>query len=60
MSATDHDVQHQLLTVSEAALRARVSASTIRRLCALGELPHVRVGSQWRVPASALDPEEDK
>jgi excisionase family DNA binding protein len=46
---------HELMTVSEVALRMRVSAATVRRLIDKGELEAIRFGHQWRIPASALE-----
>jgi excisionase family DNA binding protein len=46
---------HALLTPAEVALKLRVSVHTIRRLIHDGELEAVRVGHQWRIPASALE-----
>ena len=43
-----------LLTVAEAALGLRVSAATVKRLCADGDLPAIRVGHQWRISADAI------
>jgi excisionase family DNA binding protein len=47
--------QRHFLTVDETALRLRVSARTIRRLIANGELPVVRVGSQIRIDEAELE-----
>jgi excisionase family DNA binding protein len=43
------------LTVSEVAGVMRVSKMTVYRLLHSGELPGVRVGRSFRVPADALD-----
>lgn len=42
-------------TVEDLAKHWRVSASTVRRLIASGELATFRVGAQLRVPAEAVD-----
>jgi excisionase family DNA binding protein len=44
----------QLLTVREAARVLRVSTATVYKLCARGELGHVRVLNSIRVPSEAL------
>ena len=49
----------ELLTVKEAARAARVHEQTIRRLIHEKALPSVRVGSQLRVPRSALEPKKE-
>lgn len=38
-----------LLTVAEAASFLRVSERTIRRMCAEGDLPAIRVRTAWRI-----------
>ncbi len=43
-----------LLTVRQVARRLGVSRATVYRLCARGELPHVRVLNALRIPAAAL------
>lgn len=56
MASTTH-LEHdlgELWTVSEAALVLRTSAGTVRRLCKSGELPHILVGTQYRVLADQL------
>lgn len=45
----------ELLTVGEIAAELRVSRATIWRLCRTGELPHLRVGSVYRIRRSDLD-----
>ena len=45
----------RFLTVSEVAGVMRVSKMTVYRLLHSGELPGVRVGRSFRVPADALD-----
>ena len=42
------------LTVAEVAEAMRVSRMTVYRLVHSGELPAVRVGKSYRVPAQAL------
>ncbi|MFZ0323411.1 MAG: helix-turn-helix domain-containing protein [Actinomycetes bacterium] len=45
----------RFLTVAEVAAMMRVSKMTVYRLVHSGELPAVRVGRSFRVPASAVD-----
>lgn len=45
----------RFLTVSEVAQGMRVSKMTVYRLLHSGELPGVRVGRSFRVPADALE-----
>lgn len=42
------------LTAEQVAERLRVSVHTVRRLAKAGELPHVRVGEEIRVPPEKL------
>ena len=44
----------QFLTVAEVAALMRVSKMTVYRLVHSGELPAVRVGRSFRVPAKAV------
>jgi excisionase family DNA binding protein len=44
-----------LLTVREAARFLRVSTATVYKLCARGELAHVRVLNVIRIPAKVVD-----
>ena len=44
-----------LLRPTAVAHTLTVSAETIRRLCRNGELPCVKIGTQWRIPSDALD-----
>ncbi|WP_041448612.1 helix-turn-helix domain-containing protein [Anaeromyxobacter sp. Fw109-5] len=44
----------KFLTVREVARRLRVSTATVYKLCARGELVHVRVLNVVRIPATAL------
>ena len=43
------------LTVNEVAARWRVSRMSIYRLIHDGELPHVRIGSAFRIPTEAVE-----
>lgn len=43
------------LTVAEVAETMRLSRMTVYRLVQRGDLPAVRVGRSYRVPADALD-----
>jgi excisionase family DNA binding protein len=42
------------MTVREVARRLRVPTATVYKLCARGELVHVRVLNVVRIPATAL------
>ncbi|MDD7384653.1 MAG: helix-turn-helix domain-containing protein [Actinomycetaceae bacterium] len=42
-------------TVAEVASLARVSRMTVYRMIHSGELPAIRFGSSYRVPASAME-----
>jgi excisionase family DNA binding protein len=44
-----------LLTVREAARFLRVSTATVYKLCARGELAHVRVLNVIRIPAKVVE-----
>ncbi|MDY5129400.1 helix-turn-helix domain-containing protein [Actinotignum urinale] len=46
--------QPQFYTVAEVAQIARVSKMTVYRMVHAGDLPAVRVGSSYRVPAPAV------
>lgn len=52
--ARTHEASH-LLTVAEVAARLRVSKMTVYRLIHAGELPALRVGRSFRVPATAAE-----
>jgi len=43
------------LTVAQAAERLSVGAPRVLRLIASGELPAIKVGRQWLIPAAAVD-----
>lgn len=45
----------QFMTVAEVAELARVSRMTVYRMVHSGDLPAVRVGNSYRVPAEAVD-----
>jgi excisionase family DNA binding protein len=47
-----------LVTIDVAAERLAKSPSTVRAMCAAGELPARRVGRSWRVDLAALRPTE--
>lgn len=47
-------MDHELLTVPEAAKLLRVGRDTAYWLVSEGRIPHVRVGKQIRVPRAAL------
>ena len=44
----------EFLTVAEAASVLRVSVRTLRRRLAAGEIPHIRVGRQVRIPRKGV------
>jgi excisionase family DNA binding protein len=50
---------NQWLSVSEAAALLGMSARTVRRQCAAGQLPARRVGSVWQVEADAAKSDTD-
>lgn len=39
----------QFVTVPEAAVLLRVDEATVRRHCANGKLPSVKIGGNWRI-----------
>jgi len=43
-----------LVTVREAANFLRISARTVYRLIESGQISAVRIGKQWRIPATNL------
>ena len=43
-----------VLSVGEVAAHLRVGRATVYKLCATGQIEHVRVGSAIRIPAAAL------
>lgn len=45
----------RFLTVAEVAEMARVSKMTVYRMVHSGELPAIRVGKSFRVPAEAVE-----
>jgi excisionase family DNA binding protein len=47
-------VEGPFLTVAEAAAVLRVSTATVYKLCARGELVHVRVLNVIRIPSEAM------
>jgi excisionase family DNA binding protein len=54
-SAEDSMSDVRFLTVAEVAAAMRVSKMTVYRLVHGGELPAVRVGRSFRVPADAVE-----
>ncbi|QIK82573.1 helix-turn-helix domain-containing protein [Sanguibacter sp. HDW7] len=52
---TDATARPSFLTVAEVADAMRVSRMTVYRLVHAGEMPAIRVGKSFRVPASALE-----
>ncbi len=47
-------VPETLLTIREVAAQLRLSTATVYKLCAQGELPHVRVLNSIRVAPAVL------
>ncbi len=47
-------MRDNLVTVREAASYLRISARTVYRLIESGQIGAVRIGKQWRIPASDL------
>lgn len=45
----------KLLTVSETCEAIRMSATSVYRLIKRGELPALKIGESWRVPADELE-----
>lgn len=54
-SRTAGSADSRLLTAREVQDRLQVDATTIYRMAADGRLPAVKVGRQWRFPASGVD-----
>lgn len=50
----------EYLTTAEAARAFRCSPDLIRRMCERGELRHIRIGRQYRIPADATDVPDEK
>lgn len=44
----------QLLTVQETARMLRTSSQQVRKMIQSGELPAVKVGREWRIPAESI------
>ncbi|GAA1757888.1 helix-turn-helix domain-containing protein [Nostocoides vanveenii] len=55
MSADRQLSEVKFLTVAEVAAIMRVSKMTVYRMVHGGELPAIRVGRSFRVPADAVD-----
>ncbi|ACQ81506.1 excision promoter, Xis [Beutenbergia cavernae DSM 12333] len=49
------DEAPRFLTVAEVAELVRVSRMTVYRMVQAGDLPAIRVGKSYRVPAAAVD-----
>jgi excisionase family DNA binding protein len=52
------DPQHVYLSLNEAAAVLRVSRSTVRDMVLRGDLACVRCGSDYRIPRTAVLPEQ--
>ncbi|GAC1427149.1 MAG: hypothetical protein NVSMB62_24890 [Acidobacteriaceae bacterium] len=48
-----HGSEASLISPREAAARLGVNRETIYRLCARGQLPHIRVGAALRIDLTA-------
>jgi excisionase family DNA binding protein len=48
------DLDHEYLTVDEAAAILRVHPVTVRSMFKSGELPGFKAGREWRISKSAL------
>ncbi|MEE0154628.1 MAG: helix-turn-helix domain-containing protein [Agathobaculum butyriciproducens] len=44
----------EIMTVKEVADFLRTTTQQVRRMIAIGELPAVKVGREWRIPLAAL------
>ena len=44
----------QLLTVQETARMLKTTRQQIRKMIQSGELPAVKVGREWRIPAESI------
>ena len=44
----------EFFTPEEVAAKLKVSARTVKRMCAAGLLGGRRAGNRWRIPASAI------
>lgn len=51
---TDFSSLPDMMTTAEAAVKLRRSDSTIRRMCARGELSCVKLGRNWLVPVDEV------
>jgi len=49
------DAEESYFTPDEVATIYRVTGTTVRRLIRNGEIPAVKVGSQYRIPRSAMN-----
>ena len=47
--------QPLLLRATDIAERLQLNVQTVRRLCATGELPATKFGTEWRISSSALE-----
>jgi len=45
----------EYLTIEEAAKKLKVSYLTVYKLVHENKIPAIRVGRQWRIPASAVE-----
>lgn len=55
MSAgTSTDVAPPMLRLSEASPLLNIPVSTLRRLCAKGKVPGVKVGRSWRIKGAYI------
>lgn len=47
--------QDTVLTIPEVARKLRIGKNTVYKMLNSGEIPSVRCGNRWRIPAKALE-----
>lgn len=50
----------RMYTLKQIAGNTGFNIQTVRRMCRDGTLKAVKIGREWRVPASALEPKREK
>lgn len=55
MRAYTRTVEPGVVTAAEAAQFLGCHPKTVRKLCKTGELHAIKLGSEWRIPAEALE-----
>jgi len=48
-------IRMELLTITEATKMLKLNRTTLYTLIKKGEIPAIRLGSQWRIPKEALE-----